>query len=265
MPIAFKLFLRDTFHSFQAPIWDFGSRAADLGEYWALRSRSKSELMEAGRDATRLAAGREALAKTESQLVQERQRLLKLQAEVGRLRQSLAISSPIRFKPVVARVTKRELNAWWQRIHLRKGESDGIRKGDGVIFAGGVVGRITEVSPRSCVVQLATSPYFRIAANFQGDDRPVTFQGGGNQSFSSPFGKARDAPTDVTATADSPAELLTSSLSNSFPPNVLIGKIQQLETDPNGLFRTGKVEMDKRLLTLREVTVLVSPHRANSP
>ena len=265
LPIAFKLVLRDAFHAFQAPVWDFGSRAADLGDYWALRGRSKSELMEAGRDAARLVAGQEAFSKNESQLVEERQRLLELKTELGQLRQSLAISGPTRFKLVVARVTKRELNAWWQRIHLRKGELHGIRKGDGVIFAGGVVGRIMETAPRSCVVQLATSPYFRIAANFQGDDRPVTFQGGGNHSFSSPFGRARDAPTDIAATSDSPAELRTSALSNAFPPGILIGKIQRLETDPNGLFRTGRVEMDKRLLTLREITVLVTPNRANSP
>ena len=49
----------------------------------------------------------------------------------------------------------------------------------GVIFKGGVVGRISEVGRKSSEVQLLTHPNFRIAARFVGDDRPVTFQGNG--------------------------------------------------------------------------------------
>lgn len=265
LPVAFKLFLRDAFHSFQAPLWDFGSRAADLGEYWDLRTRSRDELIEAYRDAARLASGRQVLSDSESNLSQEHQRLLELKVELSRLRQELSLSSPPRFQPVVARVTKRELNAWWQRIHLRKGELQSIRKGDGVIFVGGVVGRVVETTKRSCVIQLVTSPYFRIAANFRGDDRPVTFQGVGNHTFSSPFGLVRDAPTDISPTSTAPAELVTSTLSDVFPSGILIGKVQNLQTDPNGLFRTGRIDMDHRLLTLREVTVLVASHRGKAP
>ena len=263
LPLPFKFYLRDAFHSFQAPIWDFGARIADLGEYWVLRTRSTDELIAAGRDAARLASGQQALAENERQLFDERERLLDLKADLERLRKDLTLSEPIRFKPVVARVIKREVNAWWQRMHLRKGELHGIREGDGVIFAGGVVGRIIETTSNSCVAQLATSPYFRIAANFRGDNRPVTFQGVGNHTFSAPFGVAKDAPTDVSPTATSPAELLTSPLSDIFPSGILIGKVPRLQTDPNGLFRTGRVEMDKRLLTEREVTVLIAPNRGD--
>ena len=261
LPVAFKLSLRDAFQSFQAPIWDFSSRAADLGEFWSHRARSHEQLISAGRDQARLASGEEVFAINNSLLPEERQRLLILTEEVSLIRKDLGMADPPEFKPLVTRITKRELNTWWQRIHLRKGEQDGIRKGDGVIFGGGVVGRIIETSTRASIVQLATSPYFRIAANFRGDDRPITFQGGGNQSFSSPFGTARDAPTDISPTSDSPQDLVTSPLSETFPAGIKIGQVPNLKTDPNGLFRTGRVEMDARLLTLREVTVLVPLER----
>ena len=184
LPFAFKVFLRDTFHSFQAPLWDFSSRAVDLGEYWDLRTRSRDDLIEAYRDASRLASGRQTLSGNEGDLPEEHRRLSELKGELNQLRQELDISAPPRFQPVVARVTKRELNAWWQRIHLRKGEQQGIRMGDGVVFVGGVVGRVVETTQRSCVIQLVTSPYFRIAANFRGDNRPVTYQGIGNWDWS---------------------------------------------------------------------------------
>jgi rod shape-determining protein MreC len=123
------------------------------------------------------------------------------------------------------------------------------------------VGRIEETSSRSSVVQLVTSQYFRIAASFTGDKlkQPVTFQGGGSRSFSAPFGFAKDAPNNnaIAPTEESPRQLCTSHFSEAFPPNVPIGEVVHLQVDPNGLFRTGRVVMDKKLLTLREVTVLV--------
>jgi rod shape-determining protein MreC len=260
--LAWKFLLRDTFQGFQAPLWDFGSRAADLGNYWQLRTGSREDLITAYRDASRLASGHKVLSDQPNQLSDERKRLLALKIELNRLRKELGISGPTHFQPIVARVTKRELNAWWQRLHLRKGELQGINKGDGVIFEGGIVGRVVETAKRSCVVQLATSPYFRIAANFRGDDRPVTFQGGGNHNFSSPFGKVKDAPTDISPTSTNPMQLVTSPLSDFFPAGIIIGETKDLQTDPNGLFRTGRIDMDDRLLTLREVTVLISPYRA---
>ncbi|MFP6899479.1 MAG: rod shape-determining protein MreC [Opitutales bacterium] len=223
--------------------------------------RSQDDLIARGIEASRIAAGRNIVSEDESDLSEERSRLLELKKDISQLQNHLGLAGPPRFKPVVARVTKRELNAWWQRIYLRKGEEHGIRKGYGVIFSGGVVGRIVETSSRSSVVQLATSPSFRIAAYLKGDKvkQPVTFQGGGSQSFSSPFGHAKDAPNndEIAPTANSPAQLATSSFSDAFPPDVIIGEIFHLKIDSNGLFRTGRVEMDKRLLTLREVTVLV--------
>ena len=111
------------------------------------------------------------------------------------------------------------------------------------------------------MVQLATSHYFRIAASFKRDklQQPVTFQGGGSRSFSAPFGFAKNAPNNnaIAPTQQSPRQLCTSLFSEAFPPNVPIGEVSHLKVDPNGLFRTGRVAMDKKLLTLREVTVLV--------
>jgi cell shape-determining protein MreC len=42
-----------------------------------------------------------------------------------------------------------------------------------------------------------------------------------------------------------------------FPPGLTIGQIIKVELSPDGLFQTGVVELDGRLDSLSEVTVLV--------
>ena len=58
----------------------------------------------------------------------------------------------------------------------------------GVVFAKGIVGRINRSGFNSSKVELSTNPNFRIVAHFQGDDRPVTFQGNGVLPGGMPMG-----------------------------------------------------------------------------
>ena len=265
LPAGLKVALRSGFGEFQAPAWEATSRGEDLTEYWGHLADSKRTLIEKGRDAARFEAYRSSHTGQADQALLEIKRLRALRSEIRRLESKTNLLPKPRFRYLPARVSRRDLSAWWQTLWLRKGANHGIREGDGVLFSGGVAGRMIEVGARSSVVRLITSPYFRVAAHFEGDERPVTFQGVGTHTFSSPFGLAKDAPTDISPTATSPAELVTSPMSDVFPYGILIGKVPHLQTDPNGLFRVGRVEMDKRLLTLWEVTVLVASNRKESP
>jgi rod shape-determining protein MreC len=50
---------------------------------------------------------------------------------------------------------------------------------------------------------------------------------------------------------------VTSGLGGTFPSGLVIGKITKLESGTDGLFKSGKVELDPRLVDVSEVTVLV--------
>lgn len=248
VPVVIKAFLRASFFEFQAPISNVASYARDVQEYWALRLHSRRQLIEAGRDLGRLTSSYEAgIQQNES-----------LRNEIKRLESLLRLPPYPEFRPEHARVVRRDFNGWWQRLVIRKGGND-ITVGAPVIFSGGLVGRISEVHAYTSVVELISSPSVRVTAVVDGDieNWPISFQGGINPPFSPPRGAIEFVPLGVNASANSPVRLITSGLGGVFPPGLLIGRITKVETSTDGLFKTGEVELDPRLSTLTEVTVLV--------
>ena len=244
---SFLPFLRVSFTEFQAPAWIVTSYLDDLEEFWARRSHSKIELIEAGQTLAR--------QKAFYQLLDQRNNTL--ETEVMRLETILNMPSRREFRYEVARVIRRDLSAWWQQIVIRKGDDYGITEGAAVIFAGGVVGRVIEVNAFTSRVELITSPNFRMASSFEGDDRPVVFQGVPQSGFGAPTGAVRDAPQDLVANTHEPLQLISTRLGGTFPPGLIIGKVGWLEPGSSGIFQAGEVQLDERLLSLHEVSVLI--------
>jgi rod shape-determining protein MreC len=246
-PAVFKSFLKVSFTEFQAPAWIASSYIDDLESFWARRSHSKLELINAGQELAR--------QKAFYRLLDERNAAL--EEEISRLEEILDVPGRREFRYEVARVIRRDLNAWWQQIIIRKGNDYKIPVGSAVIFEGGVVGRIVEVNAFTSRVELISSPSFRMAASFSGDDRPVVYQGEPQSGFGTPSGTVRDAPQDLVATTDSPIQLVSTRLGGTFPPGLKIGKVRWLEPGSTGIFQAGKVELDEALLSLHEVSILI--------
>jgi rod shape-determining protein MreC len=251
VPTIVKSFTRVTFFELQAPFAAAQSYVQDLQEFWALRVRPKNEIIEAGRDLARLNAAYELRLQENEQL----------RAEILRLENLLKIPPlpSYRFEP--ARVAKRDFSGWWQRLVIRKGARHGITVGAPVVYVGGVVGRVVEVYAYTAVVDLISSPTFRVAASAEGDNRPISYQGGINESFTGPRGVIEFVPVDIFAAPGQPRRLVTSGLGGVFPPGLTIGDITKVEPSTDGLFKTGEVRLDERLSSLTEVTVLVPINR----
>ncbi|MBA3849288.1 MAG: rod shape-determining protein MreC [Opitutus sp.] len=250
VPLVVKSFTRVTFFELQAPFAAAQSYVQDLQEFWALRTRPKNEIIEAGRDLARLNAAYELRLQENEQL----------RAEILRLENLLKLPPlpTYRFEP--ARVARRDFSGWWQRLIIRKGANHGIPVGAPVVFVGGVVGRVVEVHAYTAVIDLISSPTFRVAATAEGDNRPISYQGGINESFKSPRGIIEFVPVDIFAAPNQPKRLVTSGLGGVFPPGLTIGDIVRLEPSTDGLFKSGEVRLDDRLGGLTEVTVLVPLH-----
>lgn len=247
LPFAIKSFLRASFAEFQAPVWIVSSNLDDFGNSWSLKSHSKEELIQAGKEIAR--------QKAFYQLTSQQNKTLEM--EVERLESILNMPKRSEFRYEFARVIRRDLNMWWQHITIRKGKNYGITKGAAVVFNGGVVGRIVEVHSFTSQVELITSPNFRIAASFENDNRPLIYQGAPQHGFGAPIGEVHDAPKDLKASSQKPLRLLSTGLGGTFPAGLVIGYVTWLEPGRSGIFQTGEVQLDDRLLNLQEVSVLI--------
>ena len=247
VPAAFKRFARASFFEFQAPIEVSASTVRDLQDFWALRTRSKNELIEAGQQLSRLNASYELAI----------QKNAALEGEIRRLEELLRLPVFQGYRPETARVVRRSFGTWWQRLTIRKGSKDGITQGSPVIFVGGVVGRVAEVGFYTSEVDLISTPGLRLAATLEGDTRPISYQGASKEAFGPFGGRIEFVPLDVFANSATPKRVVTSGLGGTFPPGLVIGKINRLQPGSDGLFKSGEVEIDPRLAHVTEVTVLV--------
>lgn len=246
-PAFFKRWTGVIFEEFQAPAWTALSYLRDLRSYWAIRGKSKGELIEAGVDMARLNAA----YALRNQQADSRER------EIRRIEGFFNMPSHGEYRYEVARVVRRDLTAWWQTLVIRKGVNFGIEPGQAVVFSGGVVGRVSSVGAYTAKVELISSPLFRTAAHFEGDDRPVEFRGGLNPGLQPATGQVATVPADVLATLKNPQRLTSSRLGGVFPDGLTLGWVYSLEPSPDGLFQSGKVMLDPRLQNVREVAVLI--------
>jgi rod shape-determining protein MreC len=246
LPVAVKSFLRVAFFELQAPVQVTASYVRDLQEFWAERTHSKDELIEAARELRHVYAGYEFQAQqTDAE-----------QAEITRLERLLRLPADPHFRFEPARVCRRDLSGWWQQLTIRKGSNYDLPVGAPVVYGGGVVGRVREVRAYEADVDLVSSPRLRIAATFENDTRPVSYQGGNNPPLAPAHGLVEFVPPDIVVYSSAPRRLVTSGL-GEFPAGLTIGYVSHLETSPDGLFQAGEISLDPRLTELTEVTVLV--------
>lgn len=247
VPTVAKSFLKLSFAEFQAPAWVAGSYLDDLEGFWSRNMHSKKDLQVAGQQ----------IARAKAYYQFNAQRADTLDAEIRRLESILKLPSRREYRYEVARVIRRDLSAWWQHLIIRKGRDFDIPEGAAVVFAGGVVGRVVEVNAFTSRVELISSPNFRMAAQFAGDDRPVVYEGVAQSGFGQPTGLVRDAPQDLVANSKEPLQLVSTRLGGTFPPGLAIGSVAWLEPGSTGIFQAGDVSLDPSLLSLHEVAVLI--------
>ncbi len=260
IPLGWKIAFQSAFDEFHAPIWEASSRLRDLSHYWGHISDSKNTLISKGRDHARILADAKIQIERKEELKKEMIELRKLKSEIFKLEKSLNVSPAFQCSPEIARVTRRTLSGWTQSIEINKGRNFNLRKGMGVIFGDGIVGKIDKINSRSSKIQLVTHQGFRVVAHLKGDDRPVTFRGTGISLGGKSFGLISDVPQDVLIPKDGALEIVSSLLGGRFPKGIKIGTVYKLEPSIDGLFQTGQVTLSSKLNEIEEVTILKKEH-----
>lgn len=173
------------------------------------------------------------------------QRINELSFENARLQSSkeenLTLRTALNFKQqstlnlVPARVISADPTGFSQLIVVNKGLSAGVQAGAAVISAPGLlVGKVTKLNPDSAEVTLITDP--DIVVNGEVADTGAQGLITGEHGLGLSFGLV--SQNEVIKTQD---QVVTSSLSQDYPPGLLIGQIDSIKSAGSDLFQTAFV------------------------
>jgi rod shape-determining protein MreC len=157
-----------------------------------------------------------------------------------------------------ARVVRRDIATWSNELLIDVGHGNGIAVGMGVISNNCVIGRIKSVGNKMSIVELVTSPQFRMVVHASGDlsMAPIIFTGGMKNSFTMEDGNAENVPAEMAQNCEK-ILLVTSSLSGFFPENIAVGTINPPKKISGNDF-SASVVLDHTLLSrIYEVAVLI--------
>jgi len=171
--------------------------------------------------------------------------------ENKRLEDLLEFKRTLVYSSVVANVIGRNPSLWNSSMIIDKGEGDGVKQGQPVVNALGVVGKVAEVGPKTSKVILLIDPQFSVAALVQ-EPRESGLVSGSLQ------GVCRLRFIKSNATIQLGDTVITSKLSSSFPEGLLIGEIIKIEENPKSDSIECLVAPAVSLSQLEEVLVIVN-------
>jgi rod shape-determining protein MreC len=149
------------------------------------------------------------------------QRLTELESQNQRLRELLGYVSEAKKAGITAPVVGRSADHWWQQLTLGRGSHDSVKVGYIVMAPGGVVGRVTSVTPNTSRVLLLSDPSSRIGVTIS-RSRFMGYMRG--QSTSHAVMEFFDKVPDVRR-GD---VVSTSTLSQLFPAGMPIGRVESV-------------------------------------
>jgi rod shape-determining protein MreC len=185
-----------------------------------------------------------------SKLRELQNRVENLEQQNQQLKELLGYRKTTGIEAIAAPVIGRSADAWWQQITIGQGKRAGIKEGDVVTGIGGLVGRVTQVTPNSSRVALLSDVTQKIGVMvsrsryqgvLKGDNTDPQFA---QMSF---YEKVPDVKEGDMIT--------TSNLSVLYPQGLPVGKV--LKVDYNaGPAPVAQIELSAPLVTLEWVNVI---------
>jgi rod shape-determining protein MreC len=167
-----------------------------------------------------------------------------------RLKELLDTRHSLKLKVQLARVVGVDLGAYRHRLLLDVGARQGVRPGQPVIDAHGVMGQIVQVLPTTSVVMLVTDP---------DDAVPVVVERTGLRTvaYGSRDGGQLTLP-DIPRAADVKAgdRLITSGIGGRFPPGFPVGEVRAVAPSSTGMFLEAHARPSADLDRSQDVLVL---------
>lgn len=147
-----------------------------------------------------------------------------------RLKQLLDTQRSLDLKVQLARVVDADLGTTRHRLMVNLGARDGVKLGQPVIDAHGVMGQVVHVLPGMSEVMLVTDPEHAV---------PVVIERTGLRTvaYGAPGGDGLSLPTiPMAADVRTGDRLLTSGVGGRFPPGFPVGTVRRVAPAVSGMF-----------------------------
>ena len=223
------------------PLWQVAGLPARLGE------KVRSDAVTRGQLANDNRVLRNALLVSGARVA----RLEAAASENARLRAMLGVAEQGGLEVQLAPILDIDLDPTRQRLVLDAGSRQGVRMGQMVLDAGGLLGQVIAVQPGTSTVLLLTDPDHAVPVEVARSGVRLVAYGRGDGI----------ALANVARTADIRVGdvVQTSGLGGRFPPGFKVGTVQSLRPDDSRAFLTGALlpaaglDRGREVLLLREV------------
>lgn len=173
-----------------------------------------------------------------------------LRQENERLKKLLSFREQSQFTTVAAKVIARDPNNWSRGIVIDKGFKQGIRPEDVVISESGLVGRVTETTGSISKIILINDPDSSTAAIIQRTREEGLVSG-------TLLGVVAMRYLEKNSDVSIGDIAVTSGVTKNYPASILIGKVEQVENDAQGLGKYCVIAPEVDLKRIEEVLVIV--------
>lgn len=161
---------------------------------------------------------------TDARVAELQERLVELEVQNQKLKELLDYSKNQTKQGIVASIVGRSADHWWQQVTLGRGSRDGIKVGYVVMAPGGLVGRISSVTPNSSRVLLISDATSRVGAVVSRSRTMGFIRGqGSNRAILQFFDKVPDVRRGDTVS--------TSPVSQLFPAGLPLGRVESVNLD----------------------------------
>lgn len=196
----------------------------------------------------------EALKQRVQELEFEIQKKAGLSEENARLKGLLDLKNQSNYKVVAAQIIGRDPSAWYDTIIVSKGSLDGVKLNSPIVNDGGLIGRVTAVSPLTAQVTLIT----KSKAGLGG----VIGELGSSNAVGVVTGSGKRDMLDMGyVPGNIPVQngdiVYTTGQDGIYPPGLKIGQVVDIQTGSTTEPHKIIVEAGAKLYGMQEVAVLI--------
>jgi rod shape-determining protein MreC len=199
------------------------------------------------------------LSKNNRQLAEENAWLRQQLAVTNDTTQNVydVIESDTIYEYIPAQVVNNSINQVNNYIIIDKGKVNGLERDMGVISSDGIVGVVADVSQHYASVLSLLHSHSVVGVRFKNSQELGSLKWRTNNYR---YGIVEDIPTHVVLHEGD--TVLTSSYSNIYPEDLMVGTVEELRPASSGALNTAKIRFATDFATLRHVYVIRNLHKS---